>query len=173
MVSPFFWLPKSAWSPLFWASAGLALVLMVVLGRLSTDLGKNSILAFELAGSLTQSRSIVDGWREGQRLLAAFGLGLDYLFILSYVAAIGLGCLLTAQAWASLAPMGNCLAWAQVLAGVLDGIENWALLRVLLGSIAPGFPVLARQVALVKFVLVALGLLYGLVGSGLRLRRGI
>lgn len=173
MTSPFHWLPKSAWPPLFWASAGLAVVLMVALHRLSADLGQNDIVALEFAGSPTRTRTIVDGWNGGQRLLAAFSLGLDYLFILSYVAAIGLGCLLTAPGWGALAPIGTLLAWAQVLAGVLDSIENWALLQALLGSTAAGLPGLARQAALVKFVLVALGLSYVVGGEVLRLRRGL
>jgi len=56
------------------------------------------------------------------------------------------------------------LAWAQFLAAFLDAIENYALIRVLLGSTENIWPALARLCAGPKFLIVTLGLLYIICG---------
>jgi hypothetical protein len=64
-----------------------------------------------------------------------------------------------------LSTAGILLAWAQLGAALLDGLENYALIRVLLGSQHKLWPMLAQWWALLKFFLVALGLVYVVFGA--------
>jgi nicotinamidase-related amidase len=64
-----------------------------------------------------------------------------------------------------LSVVGVLLAWAQFGAGLLDALENYALIRVLLGSQREVWPVMARWCAVPKFLIVALGLVYVGVGT--------
>ena len=66
---------------------------------------------------------------------------------------------------ASLSSLGVLLAWAQFGAGLLDAVENYGLIQVLLGSQQAFWPVLARWCAIPKFLIVAAGLVYVGVGA--------
>jgi hypothetical protein len=57
------------------------------------------------------------------------------------------------------------LAWAQFAAALLDVVENYALIRVLLGTEQAIWPVIARWCAMPKFIIVALGLIYVIAGA--------
>jgi hypothetical protein len=85
------------------------------------------------------------------------------------VGAIGLGCALVAGGIGRnnrlLGVMGVSLSWAMLLAGALDCVEDYALIRLLLGSRESAFAALAHFCAVPKFIVVLLGLLY--VGVGL------
>ena len=103
-------------------------------------------------------------WGETGQVYAALNLGLDYLFLISYSLAIGLACVLLARriagrhAWLSQA--GILLAWGQVAAGLFDSLENYGLIRVLLGTEREYWPAVSRLSAILKFTLVGLGLVY-------------
>ena len=116
-------------------------------------------------------RRLLPSGRGGRRLwecLAAVSLGLDFLYLVLYSNAIGLGCVLVATALAEraspLALIGIVLAWAQYGAALLDVIENCALIQLLTGDERAVWPVLAHWSALLKFALVVVGLTY--VGFG-------
>ena len=61
------------------------------------------------------------------------------------------------QRWAA---VGIALAWAGLLAGLFDAVENAALLHVLAGHPEQPYPALAYFCAVPKFVLFAAALLY-------------
>jgi len=48
---------------------------------------------FEFAGSLESAVKIIRSWDEAVRILAAFSIGLDFLFLILYSTTIGLACL--------------------------------------------------------------------------------
>jgi hypothetical protein len=50
---------------------------------LVTSQAPGGIISFELAKTPAKSTSIMNSWDSTQKLIAAFSLGLDYLFILS------------------------------------------------------------------------------------------
>ena len=85
--------------PLFWPAFALALFVMAVFRvidvPLQTSAAPSGVISYELAGSAPAAQAMIDSWGAQARLYAAFGLGLDYLFMLSYALAIGLG-----AAWA-------------------------------------------------------------------------
>jgi hypothetical protein len=171
MVHPFLWVSESSRTRVFWVFFTLAVALMVILQLLGAPLrtaaAPAGIVSYELAGQAAESQKILSAWDAVEKAFAGLNLGLDYLFIVSYVGAIGLGCSLLAvklvQRFRALAYIGVTLAWAQFLAAAFDSLENIALLKLLFGSEQPAWSVVARACAIPKFLIVLLGLLYILV----------
>ncbi len=154
---------------LFWAFLAGTLVLFAVFRVLNvpliTSAAPGGIVTFELAGSIEKTTEILLSWDEQAELFAAFGLGLDYLFMPFYALALGLGTLLAAgrhTAW--LKSFGTLAGWGTLAAALFDAIENFALWQILSGVLAQPWPALAAFCAQVKFGLLFLGLLYALVG---------
>lgn len=166
--------------PIFWTLFGLTIGLMIIMNIVAAPLTSASapigIISFEFAGSLDATALIVNSWDEPGRILAAFSIGLDFLFLILYSATIGLACIwsgevLAARKW-SLAFLGTPLAWGQWFAALLDIIENIALMIVLLTYIQAGhvhelIPRVAQICAGLKFALVFLGLSYSFLGVAL------
>ncbi len=150
------------------ASLALMALLNVINRPLISSASPYGIISFELAGTLDAAHNILAGWGETDRLIAAFGLGLGFVFLLAYPLAIGLACSWIAEELAlyhhPLAILGIRLAWAQVLAAVLDAIENISLMEVLLGVEIALWPRIAQICAVLKFVIVISGLIYALYG---------
>jgi hypothetical protein len=134
---------------------------------LRTDSAPNGIISFELARNMATAKSILDSWDVRAGMYAAFGLGLDFLFMVIYSSTIALACI-----WVTRSPhlppilgrIGILLAWGQWLAAVFDATENSALLVLLLKTVAAPWPQIATFCALVKFSLILLGLAYALGG---------
>jgi hypothetical protein len=160
-------------SVLFWFFLAATLIVMVafqILDRpLRTSAAPNGIVSFELAGSVEKARAMIESWDEQARLYTAVGLGLDYLFMLLYATTIAIACSWSAEVYATagwpLASWGGLLAWGVWLAAVLDGVENYSLWRLLKGPVVNPWPGIARWCACIKFALIAIGILYGLVGG--------
>lgn len=147
---------------------------------LQTSAAPRGIISFELAGTGARAQAMLDSWDARARLYAALGLGLDYLFMVSYAATIGL-----AAAWAGRQlgahrrwpiALGLALGWGLALAALLDAVENFALTVMLLaGTAAAPWPVVSAVCATVKFGLVILGLIFAFAGAvfwlAARLRR--
>lgn len=179
---PFTWLSPAAQWRLFLIA--LLLTLLVAAGlrsqgqSLITEAAPKGIVTFELIGTMEDSRQMIDSWGERGRIMAGLNLGLDYLFMLVYACALSLGCVLASGAcrdccgW--LFHLGGPLAWGALLAGLLDAVENYALIELLLGSSNDLWPAVARWCALPKFGLVAIAFIYvaigGLVAVVLKLR---
>lgn len=162
---------KGAFVALFLLTVIVMVSLQISGGPLRSEAAPGGIISFEFAGDLANAQAMVASWGAEGRIYAGLNLGLDYLFIISYVGAIGLGCVAVARALArripSLVTLGVILAWAQICAGLLDSVENYALIQVLLGSEATFWPPLARWCAIPKFLMVASGLIYVVVGAAL------
>jgi hypothetical protein len=127
------------------------------------------MISFELAGTQSRAAAILASWDARARLHAAFSLGLDYAYLLSYASSIGIVCAhLSARLRGELpamARLGIVLAVAQIAAALADAAENYALWQVLLASDGDVWPSLARACAIPKFGLVAAGLVYVLLAS--------
>lgn len=170
---PFEWLSEPGQKRAFIAWVVLTLVVMVILqvlgGPLTTDAAPMGIISFELAGELSKAHGMLASWGQEGQVYAGLNLGLDYLFMLAYATAIGLGCVLVSRAWAKKAAfvawVGAVLSWVLWLAALLDAVENYALIRLLLGSTEEAWPTLARWCAMPKFLLVRAGLVYVLLGA--------
>lgn len=141
---------------------------MAIAGAGTTANGA-SIVEFELAGA-GQSHRIMDEWGASGRAAAARSLWVDYLWIVTYVAALGFACrYLAARAlrrgWEGAALSAYLIGGAVVLAGLLDAIENTFLL-LQLGDVecdCTRNAAVARSAALGKFALVAVVLTWVVV----------
>ncbi len=157
---------------LFWFLLASTLLLMFILNvigaPLITSAAPSGIVSYELAGSPANSENILSSWNQDARMHAALSLGLDYLFIVVYAAAISLGCVWAAEVVRShgwpLASLGAYLAWGLWLAAVLDAVENIGLIAILFGQVVSPWPEIARWCATFKFALIFLGLVYTLYG---------
>lgn len=170
---PFRWLSEPCQKNAFWflfAFTIVVIVCMQVLGApLNTEAAPAGIVTYEFARTLSNAQAIIASWGSEEQVYAGLNLGLDYLFMAAYGLTIGLGCVLVARGLADrvkfLTPVGVVLAWGALLAALLDALENYALIRLLLGSTNDLWPPVAYWCAGPKFVLVALGLLYVLIGA--------
>ncbi|MGD8404523.1 MAG: hypothetical protein PVJ21_12745 [Anaerolineales bacterium] len=188
MKHPLESIPSVSRKPLFFAFLAGTLILFAVFrildAPLQTSSAPNGIVSFELAGTSFQAQAIIDSWHEMALLLspvegeplpgmvsrafafAAFGLGIDYLFMPVYATALALGILLAAgrhEGW--FATVGVWLGWSAYAAAIFDVIENYALARMLLlNQVWSPYPEIAAVSATVKFGLLALGLVFALVG---------
>jgi len=155
----------------------ITLLLLVVNNYINTPLVTDpapyGIISFELSQTTQQAMLILDSWDQQAKLHAAFGLGIDYLFMPAYAMAIGLACVLSAGAvrarrW-PLAGVGLLLAWALWLGALLDAVENIALIILLFGNIIQPWPAIASWCAMIKFGLVFAGMIYAFYGLVVRL----
>ena len=189
---PFNWLSTSGQKRAFMVLLALTLAVMMslnALGRpLNTEVAPLGIISFELAGELSIAQSMVESWGQTGQVYAGLNLGLDYLFLVAYSSCISLGCVLVARSLSrsnsarpgssdpgqkrgfgnplrAISDVGVLLAWAQFGAALLDAVENYALIQVLLGSQQELWPVVARWCAIPKFLIVAAGLVYVGVGA--------
>ncbi len=169
---PFEWLSESgqkrAFLGVFVFTLAAIMSLNIIGHPLVNDTTPRGIVSFEFAGTVDAAKRMMDSWGEKGRISAGLSLGFDYLFLIVYAVCIALGCVLVARALQHrvkiLFSMGVFLAWAQFIAAILDAVENYALIRVLLGSSQNLWPALARFCAGPKFFIVAAGLLYVIFG---------
>lgn len=139
---------------------------------LRTSAAPAGIVSFELARSPETAKLIIASWNKGTQLSAAFGLGLDYLYMVSYAFTISLACLLTAdrmKGW--LAHIGIIMGWGIFLAAVLDAIENVGLMYSLVGYTGGFWPEVSFWCATFKFAFIILGILFALVSRILSIKK--
>lgn len=170
MRHPLEFVPQEARKRLFFTFLVLTLSLFAVFrvldAPLQTDYAPNGIVSFELAGSPQNAAHIVLTWSEHALLNAAFGLGIDYLFMLVYAFALAFGTLLAAGrhgGW--LRSLGAVAGYGAFAAALFDAVENYALFQVLLGAFDSSYPMIAAVCAVVKFGLLAFGLLVAIGGG--------
>ncbi|HXU46591.1 MAG TPA: hypothetical protein VN783_13770 [Thermoanaerobaculia bacterium] len=132
-----------------------------------------SQVSLEFAGTPKGVATLLAAWTEPQKSALRRGISFDFLFILGYAVPLGILVSLLSRhlgrSWPVLGAWGAAIAWAQLVAGGLDVIENVLLLAILRGSLVPVWPPLAFAVAGVKFVLVGLGILWIVVCAAIAL----
>jgi hypothetical protein len=174
---------KRLFFTLLFLTLSLFAVFRVLDQPLRTSAAPNGIVSFELAGSPLQAQAITDEWKRSSLLLsevagqanpdivnipyafAAFGLGIDYLFMPLYALALAFGTLLAANrhgGWLKL--LGAVAGYGVFVAALFDAVENYALFQILLGKVFSPYPEIAYYCASLKFGLLIFGLLYALVG---------
>lgn len=169
MNHPLAFFPADKRKLLFYLFLGLTLIIFAIFrvldAPLRTPAAPNGIVSFELAGNLQTATGIINSWDARTQLFAAFGLGLDYLFMPSYALALALGILLAAGRHSGIfAKTGAWLGWGALAAGVFDAVENYSLWQLMAGNLQESWAGLAAACAMVKFGLLLLGLAYALIG---------
>ena len=185
MRHPLEFVPSESHKRLFFTFLGLTALLFAIFRLLDqplrTDAAPNGIVSFELAGNPLTARLITDSWKQTSLVLsavagqpnpdivnvpyvfAAFGLGIDYLFMPVYALTLAFGSLLAMRrhdGW--IRSLGAVAAYAGFAAATFDAVENYALLHVLLGEVQSSYPAIAAFCAILKFGLIFFGALYGL-----------
>ena len=153
---------------------------LVVLERKLTDAGGASIVGFELAGSEGRAAEIVAEWGASGRDYARASLWIDYPFMLAYGTFLTMAALATRDfarrhGRAALAAAGAVAPFAAAATAGFDAVEDVFLLLVLGGNGGSAGPAIATAAASVKFLLLALTIVYLAWGlaSRLRLRRAV
>lgn len=170
MKHPLDFIPSANRKPVFFAFlAGTLIVAAIMQGvgaPLKTSAAPMGIVSYELAGTPEGAASILSSWDGRVREYAAFGLGLDYLFMPTYALALALGVLLAlGRHTGRLASLGNWVGWGSLAAALFDATENLALWRVLLGEALSAWPQVAAICATIKFALILIGLGYAVLGG--------
>jgi len=158
-------------------------VLRVLDRPLQTPAAPNGIVSLELAGSPLRAQEITGEWKRIPLLVsavagqanpdivnipyafAAFGLGIDYLFMPLYALALGFGTLLAAGrhgGW--FRSLGAVAGYGAFAAALFDAVENYALFLILLNRLYSPYPEIAYYCASIKFSLLIFGLLYSVAG---------
>ncbi len=153
----------------------ITLLLTVIFIRLDVTLKTSDapmgIVSFELAKDFSEAQAIMNSWDGNARNYALFGLGLDYLYMFAYSFSIGLACVMLANALprrlSTIGTAGIWIAWTLWLAALLDATENYALMQLMLGSQNPTWALVSFYCAIPKFVIIAVGLCYVIIGAGL------
>jgi hypothetical protein len=135
--------------------------------RLQENSGyKRPMFAFEMNAGEAER---MFNWNAETKQQLSTALIWDYLFIFVYVGAMGAACFIAARFLAQhnvlSFQIGILIIALQLLAGLLDVVENYALLQVL-EKISDPWPHIARWCAIPKFGLIILGLVYALVIGG-------
>jgi hypothetical protein len=148
---------------LFIASLLLTIICMASLSVLDAPL-RNAIspcgiVSLELCAYSDSCKAIIHSWKPSVQLMAALGLGVDYLFLCAYSTAIFLGLLLLAKQAPSFARRAMVMAalftWIAALA---DAVENYCLSQMLLGGDVDAFGRLGTFSASLKFIIISVNL---------------
>ena len=169
MQHPLELVPSTVRKPLFYFLFVFTLLIFGAFRQLDqplrTSAAPSGIVSFELAGTLDASQEMINSWDENARLFAAFGLGLDYLFMPVYALTLSLGLLLVGNEkvnWYQ--NLTKWMGWGMFIAALFDAVENYALWQSLTGNVNPMFPQIAALCAMIKFALLISGILVLLVG---------
>ena len=169
MKHPLEFIPLNLRKPLFYVFFAMTIAIFGIFNILDqplrTDSAPNGIVSFELAREVESAQSIVDSWDVSARLFAAFGLGFDYLFMPTYALALSLGLLIAVGNKINrYAIFAGWMGWGVFVAALFDAMENYMLWRVLTGDIISPYPEIAAICAMIKFILLILGLVTALSG---------
>ncbi len=133
---------------------------------LINDVCTGGIISFELAETLETAQAYLNSWDVTAKTAAGMSMGLDFLFPIIYTSFIGLLIhKLNVRNWKNTPyfKVGNILIWSLFFAGICDYVENFGLIKLLLGSIEQFWVSLAYYFASVKFMIILVGIFYILV----------
>ena len=173
-ASPYQKLSKAAEKKLF----VLAILIFLLAGScmihfdsfLQNEVAPFGIISFELTRTVTLSVEILTSWHTIPQvwLAAERSLWFDYIFMISYALLLTLLIHKTAKTlWKRVENIGYrlgiVLLRATFFAAFLDAVENVALLQLFYGDIQQHWVSLGFTTALLKFIILTLGITYILV----------
>lgn len=172
-MHPFSWVTHSyryyALAVFFIAVATLAWKLSSQGKPLITTAAPDGILSYEFSWSRSGAQTILDSW-EGLAPVAREQLIWDYPFLILYPLLLSLACGMLGDSLGSArAVVGAFVSWGVLLAGPLDAIENYALLKMVESDASEGMAKIAGWCAGIKFVLVFSAIGYIVVAGITRL----
>jgi len=152
---------------LLFATLAVIAPLALMNDRIRNDTATAGIVSLAFAGTPEPAHAILRSWDEPDRIWAAFGLGFDFLALVTYSTTIAFFCVQGAQFGRrtqahTLAAVGTGLAWGQWGAALCDMLENGLLLTLLSGQVTGPITRAASIAATAKFALIVAGLLYAI-----------
>ncbi len=172
LKSPYQKISKKGYPRLLLISGFFSFALLIVINRvdlhLKSGVTPHGIISFELASSPDASLQMMQAWDAEAKMYAAFSLGIDYLFIISYALFLSLLCMLLANKFTEkrfLLNMGILIGYGLWLAAALDALENFALFQLLFGNTNSVYTIIASTSAAIKFLLVLLSFIYLAAGG--------
>ena len=151
-------------------AALLPTVLGAVTKPLHEDVTGESIIDFELAGSVDRANEILAAWRAEDVIDDAKAIQVfDLIYPLIYSAALAGACVAAAEGWRRRgrlrwAQIGIAMAWVAFVAAGFDYVENLGLGISLWDEPMTPWPQVALVAALGKFAGIYASLLYALTG---------
>lgn len=146
--------------------------LAVIGGPLKGPEAPHGIITLELCAFTADCAAILRAWSASQREAAMLSLGLDYLYLVLYPTVLGSALLVVARRLpVRFHRPARVLVGLVAIAGVLDGIENYFLIRLLMTGLASPYALPAAVCATGKFAILAGCLACLLAGLGLSFRR--
>ena len=136
--------------------------------KLITEVAPHGMFSFEQAGSPEKSKEIINSWSNMDRVFAGLSLGFDFLFLLVYTLFISL---LThkvnEQLWVGKPAyrIGSVLIWSMFITAIFDGVENVALIKLLIGNYNEYWSWVAYSFSLAKFILIGISLVYLIING--------
>jgi hypothetical protein len=135
--------------------------------------GGPSIVAFEFAGSSSRAAQIMWEWGANGRSAAHLSLVLDYGYMLSYglfftLAGFAIRDIARERGWHRLTVAGAVIPLFALAAATFDASENVALLLTLGGDGGSFAPPFAAVCSAIKFTLIAIAILYVILGLAAR-----
>jgi hypothetical protein len=139
-------------------------------GKLETKESPLGIVSLELARNPTQVKEIINSWSNNDLIgNAKTNVWIDFLLIPFYSLLFYTLCgSISVRTGGQIAKIGVMLAFASVIAGLLDVMENMLMLLTLNGVFNYFTVILTSFFAASKFILLALALLY-VIPFGIRL----
>lgn len=155
----------------------ITLIITIVVMRifdapLKNEVCTNGIISFELAKDLSESVKIIESWDVSAKLNAGLSLGFDFLFLLVYSSFIALLVFrANERLWQNKAfyAFGKLLIVFIFMAALFDGIENVALVKLLLGDYRQVWSSVAYYFATIKFVIIFICIAYLIINWSLLL----
>jgi hypothetical protein len=137
---------------------------------LKSEVSPLGIISLELAKTLENATKILNTWNATETAMQAaeWSLWFDYVFIITYVLLLTLVIHRVRRViWKETTSLGyrlgTVLIGIVVFAGLLDMVENFALLQLFYGDSQTHWATLAYATAVVKFINIILGILYVIV----------
>ncbi len=158
---------------------GATIAFNLVLAGIDNRLGRTggpSIVGLEFAGSLEAVEEIQAEWGGHGEYLARLSLWIDFGFMAAYGAFFALACAAVrdfarGQGLRRLAAVGVFAPACAVAAALFDVAENVLWLLILGGGLGDPAPAIATACASLKFLLIAVAIIYSLMGFLVWIRR--
>lgn len=130
------------------------------------------IVSFELAHNKATSVAILDSWSSHAKAIAMLVQGIDFLYLFVYPAFFAVCCYLLGKKLNAIwFVIGRGISFISPLAGILDAVENYALIQQLFYGANDSMAALAYLTAVPKFAIVILAIVYILMALLLLLVR--
>jgi hypothetical protein len=154
-----------------WIFLALTVFLNLMMRWLSNGLSGASIVEFEIAKSAVSAQHIMEKWDGAIRERFLWSIYVDYVFLCAYSGLFYYGSRYSARKSGQevVAGAGTFFAWLGPLAGLMDVMENSAMLYTIQAEVRVGVVHFTYDMAVLKFSLLLIVALYIVVASFFRM----